>query len=155
MNLTIIILLILIGIVLLILEVLVVPGGILGLIALGMMGVGVYEVYILYGNTGGHIALVTTIAVSGGLVFYSLKSGAWKRLALHDKLEGKANTIDEHIINVGDIGIAVSDLRPMGSALFGDEKYEVSTEGEKIPVHTRIEIFKIEDNKIYVRKKDN
>jgi membrane protein implicated in regulation of membrane protease activity len=31
----------------------------------------------------------------------------------------------------------------------------VSTEGEKIPVHTRIEIFKIEDNKIYVRKKDN
>lgn len=155
MNIAVIILLILLGIALLVLELLVVPGGILGILAFGMMGFGVFEVYKLYGTTAGHISAVTTLISTTLIVYYSLKSGAWKRLALKDELDGKMNTIDEDLVKVGAGGITISELRPMGNALFGDEKYEVSSEGGIIAAHTPIEVYKIEDNKIYVRKTEN
>lgn len=152
MDLLFIILLILFGIGLLVVEILIVPGGILGVISILMVAYGVYSVYDGYGNTAGHIAFASSVVVCGGLIFYSLKSGAWKRLAQKGVLEGKMNTINEELLKPGEKGIAVSALRPMGNALFGDEKVEVSTEGENIPAQTPIEIIKIEYNKIYVRK---
>jgi len=155
MDLLYIILLILFGIGLLVVEILIVPGGVLGVISLLMITYGVYSVYDGYGNTSGHIAFASSVVVCGGLVFYSLKSGAWKRLAQKGVLEGRMNTINEELLKPGEKGIAVSALRPMGNALFGDDKVEVSTEGENIPAQTPVEIIKIEHNKIYVRKIEN
>lgn len=154
MSLGVIILLIVLGIVLMVLEVLVVPGGILGIVALGMIGGGVYGVYDSYGTTLGHIALAISAAMTIGAVFLSLKSGAWKKLALNNELTGNVNSGNAYIPTIGDIGIAVSDIRPMGTVIFNDEKVEVSSEGEKIPVHTPIEILRIEGNKIFVKKID-
>lgn len=154
MSLVAIIILIIIGIVLLILELLVVPGGILGIIAIGMIGFGVYSTYANHGATTGHIMLASSLLTTIAAVVISLKSGAWNRLALHDALDGKTNVIDGNLIKEGDTGIALSDIRPMGSALFGDEKYEVSSEGEKIPVRTPVRILRIEGNKIIVIKTD-
>jgi membrane-bound serine protease (ClpP class) len=154
MDLLFIILLILFGIGLLVVEILIVPGGVLGVVSILMIAYGVYSVYDGYGTTAGHIAFASSVVVCGGLVIYSLKSGAWKRLAQKGVIEGKMNTISE-LLKPGEKGIAVSALRPMGNALFGDEKVEVSTEGENIPAQTPVEIIKIEYNKIYVRKTEN
>lgn len=154
MSLAVIILLIVLGIVLLVLEILVVPGGLLGIIAFGMIGFGVYSIYSDYGTTAGHIGLVVSVTASISAVYFSLKSNAWKKITLTDAIDGKMNTIDETMVKVGDVGTAISDLRPMGTALFNDEKFEVSSEGEKIPVHSAIEILRIEGNKIIVQKTD-
>lgn len=155
MSLAVIIILIIIGIILLVLEVLVVPGGILGVIALGMIGFGVYSTYGTYGSTAGHITLAISVLTTVGVIFYSLKSGAWNRLASKGKIDGRANEIDATLIQEGKQGIALSDIRPMGTALFDDEKYEVSSEGEKIPVHSKLSILKIDGNKITVKKTEN
>lgn len=154
MSLAAIIILILIGIILLVLEVLVVPGGILGVIALGMIGFGVYNTYTNYGSTYGHITLAISILATGGAIYYSLKSGTWDRLSLNDKLEGKASNVDNSSMTEGKKGIALSDIRPMGTALFDDEKYEVSSEGEKIPVHSKISILRVDGSKIIVTKSE-
>lgn len=154
MSLAAIIILIIIGIILLVLEVLVVPGGILGVIALGMIGFGVYSTYSGFGSIAGHIVLAISLLVTVGAVYYSLKSGTWDRLSLNDKLEGKANNIDNTTLIEGKRGIALSDIRPMGTALFDDEKYEVSSEGEKIPVHSKISILRVDGAKIIVTKSE-
>lgn len=154
MNLAAIIILIIIGIVILVLEVLVVPGGVLGVIALGIIGFAVYSAYAHHGNVYGHVILGVSVIATGSAIYYSLKSGTWDRLSLNDSLEGKANTIDTTNMPIGKIGIALSDIRPMGTALFDDEKFEVSSEGEKIPVHSKISILRIEGSKIIVTKSE-
>lgn len=152
MTLALAIILIIISLFLIVLEVLVIPGGVVGVIALGLMAVGIYSIYEAEGTTVGHIALGATIVAIVAVVYFTLKSGAWNKIALHSVIDGKTNVIDPNLLKVGDIGVAISDIRPMGNALFGDEKYEVSSEGDKIPVHSRVEIIKIEGNKIYVIK---
>lgn len=154
MSLAAIIVLVIIGIVLLVLEVLVIPGGVLGVIALGIIGFGVYSAYASFGNTYGHITLGVSLLATIAAIYFSLKSGTWDRLSLNDSLEGKANTIDITNMPIGKVGIAISDIRPMGTALFDDEKYEVSSEGEKIPVHSKIAILRIEGSKIIVTKSE-
>ncbi len=154
MSLGVIILLIVLGIVLMVLEILVVPGGILGIVALGMIGGGVYGVYDSYGATQGHIALAISTVATISAVYISLKSNTWNKLALHDELTGNVNSGNAYIPTIGDIGLALSDIRPMGTALFSDEKVEVSSEGEKIPVHTPIIILRVEGNKVFVQKTD-
>lgn len=152
MTLTLAIILIIIGLFLIVLEVLIIPGGVVGVIALGLIAVGIYSIYVEEGNMAGHIALGATIVGGIAIVWYTLKSGAWNKIALHSVIDGKTNVIDHNLLKVGDIGVAISDIRPMGNALFGDEKYEVSSEGDKIAVHSKVEIIKIEGNKIYVIK---
>lgn len=154
MSLGVIILLIVLGIVLMVLEVLVVPGGILGIVALGMIGGGIYGVYDSFGTTAGHISLAISAVATIGSVYISLKSNTWNKLALNDELTGNVNSGNTYIPKVGDIGMAISDIRPMGTALFSDEKVEVSSEGEKIPVHTPIIILRVEGNKVFVQKTD-
>lgn len=154
MSLTFAIILIAFGLVLLVLEILVIPGGVVGVLALCIMAYGVYSVYENEGTIAGHITAATTIIFTVGLVIYSLKSGVWKRVTLTSVLDGRANQSHESTLKPGDIGTALSDIRPMGTALFGDEKYEVSSEGDKIPVHSRVEIIKIEGYKIYVTQTD-
>jgi len=153
-SLSVIIILIVVGIILLVLEILVVPGGILGIAALGMIGFGVYSAYEVYGSTTGHIVLVVSVAATVAAVYYSLKSGVWHRIASKGKIDSKANEVDSTHVQVGTIGVTISDIRPMGTALFGVEKYEVSSEGEKIPVHSDITVMRIEGNKIIIQKTD-
>ena len=154
MSLAAIIILIILGIVLLILEVLVVPGGILGVIALGMIGFGVYGIYVDYGTTYGHIALGMSLLATIAAIYYSLKSGTWDRIALKEEINSRANEIDGTVIIEGKTGIAISDIRPMGTALFDDEKFEVSSEGEKILVHSKISILRVDGSKIFVTKSE-
>lgn len=154
MGLGVIILLIVLGIVLMVLEILVVPGGILGILALSMIGGGVYGVYDSYGTTQGHIALAISTIATIGSVYISLKSNTWNKLALHDELTGNVDSGNNYKPKIGDIGVAISDIRPMGTALFNDEKVEVSSEGEKIAVHTPIIILRIEGKKVFVQETD-
>jgi len=154
MTLTIIILLIFIGLVMLVLEILVVPGGILGIISLAIMAFGIYLSYVNYGSTAGHITLASTVAGTLLIIGVSLKTGAWNYFANKTVLEGKMNVIDETLVKAGDVGICISELRPMGTALFNDERMEVTTEGEQIPVRTPVKVIRIENNKIFVTRND-
>lgn len=52
---------------------------------------------------------------------------------------------------VGLIGIAVTDLRPAGTALIGDERIDVVTEGPWIEENTRVEVLRAESYRHVVR----
>ncbi len=52
----------------------------------------------------------------------------------------------------GDRGVAVTVLRPVGKAMFGDEAFQVKTDGEYLDAGTNIEVVEIQGNQILVQK---
>jgi membrane-bound serine protease (ClpP class) len=62
-------------------------------------------------------------------------------------LQGSQNTI-----NVGDVGVAQSSLRPAGKARFGAQIIEVATDGDFIPQGRRVEVVEQSGGKIIVRE---
>jgi len=147
-----VLLLILCGIVLIIIELIFVPGttvlGILGLVA--MVG-GIAMSFITFGaETGGWI-LAGSIIFSIVVLVYSLRSGTWQRFALKSSIDSKVNENEKSALNIGMEGKSVSDLRPIGTAEFLDKLYEVQTNGTYLEAGTRVAITNLVDNKIIVK----
>ena len=52
---------------------------------------------------------------------------------------------------VGQEGVAITQLRPSGTARFGKQKVDVVAEGELIERDTRVKIVEVESNRVVVR----
>lgn len=147
-----VLLLILCGVILVILELIFVPGttilGTLGLLAL--VG-GVYISFISFGSGTGLWVLTGTIVFSILALVYSLRAGTWKRFALESKMESRVNENEKISLTVGMKGKLTSDLRPIGTAEFLDTLYEVQTNGHYLEAGTKVEIINLADNKIIVK----
>ena len=143
--------LILIGLLLIIVEILFIPGTtVVGLLGFLFTVVGVIFVYTNYGNVVGFYTLLGTALVSGGTLFLSFRSGVWKKFSLKNHLEGKVNEGITKSLEVGAIGKAVSALRPMGSVDFNGKIYEVKSSGEYFNPGTLVKIVRIQLNDILV-----
>lgn len=92
----IVLMLILIGAILVVLEILVLPGinvaGILGFISIIA---GVYFGYAYYGGVTGHLILAGTVVFGFGMTWYVLRTKTWKRLSLDTRLEGTVEGIGD------------------------------------------------------------
>lgn len=152
MTYTAIILLLLLGIILILLEFLVIPGttiaGIGGLVCLGG---GVYMAYDSYGATVGHIFLLSTIFFVVLFVYYALKSGTWKKISLSSEIDGKVDNIDDAKIKAGDTGKTITRCNPIGKAMVSDELYEAKSYAGFIDENTEIEVIKVDRNQIIIK----
>lgn len=152
MEWVIVISLILFGLGLIIVELIFIPGttvvGILGFI---FSTVGVYQAFDKFGNSIGWYVLAATAVISIITIIFSFRTNAWEKLALNRNLEGRLYENRSEGLQVGDVGVALSSLKPIGNGLFEDKEYEVSTLGEYADTQVKIEIIKIESNKIFVK----
>jgi membrane-bound ClpP family serine protease len=154
MSFTVIAALIIIGLIFLLLEILVVPGTtVVGIVGFILMGIGIWQTYIVYGVPIGHYVLGGSLVLTIGALALSLRAKTWNHAMLHTELTGKANVFDETLIKPGDTGKAVSRLVPMGKAYFNGDYYEVRSSGEFIDQETELIVTKIEFNKIFVKQK--
>lgn len=149
-----VILLIVFGIVLIVVELIFVPGTtIVGLLGLGLAVTGVYFSFDYFGNQTGWIVLLSTSVISLSSLVYALRSGAWKKFALKKSIDSRVNeeiTDEIQKLQIGDIGETVSALRPIGKVEFGDTLYEARTLGAYVESGNEVKIIRIEDNKIIV-----
>lgn len=148
-----IILLIIIGIILVVLEILILPGLISGIIGSILIIIGILWMYKAYGATTGNYTAVLTAILTLSAVIYSLKSKAWQRFGLKDSLEGKTNEVDKMELKEGDEGITLSALRPMGTVMINEKRIEAQTNGELLSTNTQITVLKVLPNKIIVKAK--
>jgi len=154
MSLTVIAILIIVGLLFLIIEILVVPGTtVVGIVGFILIAIGVWQTYAAYGASVGHWVLAGTLVLTVGALALSLRSNTWKRFMLKSNLDGKANVIEADSVKVGDEGIAISRLVPMGKALINNQYFEVSSTGDFIDEQSKVVVTKIEFNKIYIKKK--
>lgn len=153
MSVTLIIILILLGIVLFLIEFLLVPGitvaGIGG--AILMIG-GVVLGYYFHGAATGNLILLTTTVLSVLTIYFVLKSRTWKKVMLDTKIDGKVNLLDRDSgkINVGDTGVTITRLNPMGKIKVNGEYYEAQAVNQLIDEKIPIVVTKISGNKIIV-----
>ena len=145
--------LLILGILLLLLEIIFVPGTtIVGIGGVILLAIGIYLAYTSISFMAGHVSLASSIAIVFLSLVVLLKGQTWKRVALDDKLEGKGVEALDSTLAVGTKGKTISRLNPVGKAVFNDTIVEVSTNGDFLNEEVSVEIIKIEGNKIRVKQ---
>lgn len=159
--------LVLAGIILMLLEVFVIPGfgiaGILGIVC--MIGGVIMSMIGKYPTTGDvSVAVWITIgslavAIVGTILLIRLfqKRPFWANISLPTQVASKTGFVSapKNSERIGQVGVALTHLRPSGSGLFNDERLDVITEGEYLDAGAKIIIVKDEGYRLIVRKKEN
>lgn len=144
--------LILLGIVLFIMEILVIPGvGLAGIAGFIMIGFGVYLSYHHFGPIVGNFTLLGTIIFFAVSIIYSLRSKTWKKLTLETSIDSKVNVIEKEAIKVGDEGIAITRLAPMGKVKVNDQYVEGKSIGVYIEENSRVVVVKVTESNVIVK----
>jgi membrane-bound ClpP family serine protease len=151
MNFLIIIFLVILGIVLLLIEVTILPG--ITVAGVGSFLVLVYSVYLAftsYGSLVGFLTLAFVLIVSPLLVYYFFKGKAGKSMVLNTVITGVANEINPEKVKVGDIGVTIGRLAPMGKIKVNDEVVEVRSTGAFVNPGEKVKIISIEKSLVTV-----
>lgn len=147
----IIIALLAIGLGLIIVELVFIPGTtVVGLLGLIFTIVGIVISYRHFGNDIGLYILMGTSGATLVALYFSFRSGAWSRFSHKSAINSKVNEGMLKELNVGDEGTTRSALRPIGTAEFGNKNFEVRTTGAFLDSGTRVKIVQIQSNQIIV-----
>ena len=152
MTIFIIILLLVIGVALILLEFFVLPGitvaGIGGVI---MMLGGIYLSYNHFGSTVGHLTVLASVVFSLIALWMALRSGTWDRLKLKTEIDSKVEKLEDGLVQIGDQGICLSRLAPMGSVRINNHIVEAKSIGTYVDEKTEVKVIKIVDKVIVVK----
>ena len=122
---SVIIILILVGLLMLILEVLVIPGsGIAGIVGFILMAAGIWLAYTRISVEAGHITLAVTLGINLVGLVLALRTKTRKKAMLETKIDGRARDLKLPDLKVGDKGKTVSRCAPMGKAVFFDKFFD-------------------------------
>ncbi len=149
-----VVLLLLGGIVLLVIEIIFIPGTtIFGILGVALMVFGVIIGFSKFGTQTGTFILVGAIVVGAVATILSFRSGVWNRFALKETNTSKFNEeINvEHLL--GAEGVTLSALRPYGKAEIYNLTYEVRTLGNYLTPGTKIKVTNVDkEHKIFVEQ---
>lgn len=148
-----IILLIILGIVLLLVEFLVIPGiTIAGIGGFLCVAGGIIAAFYVHGIKVGTVILFSTLAIviiTGVIVF---KSRTFRHMMLESNINGVVGNIKaENTFNVGDHGMTITRLAPIGKAMINDKMVEAKSMTGFIDENTEIEIVKIQNTNVIVK----
>jgi membrane-bound ClpP family serine protease len=145
--------LIVLGIVLLLAELIIIPGfGITGILGLLSLTGGVVMAYHRYGNMAGHAALIGSIIICVVFLCFALRAKTCKRLSLQDEITAQAvDTASDKGLVAGMQGVAITRLAPMGTVKINEVETEATTYDSLIDPRQKVEIVKIEGAKVFVK----
>lgn len=144
------------GVILIFLEIFV-PGGILGAIGVIILSTGVF---LIADSTAQGIAYVSSMLLVLGILLalsfrFPQTKRFWKRLSLtttQTKSEGYVAPNQNLECFLGCEGVALSQLRPAGTADFNGNRIDVVTEGGFISRDARIKVIEVEGTRVVVRE---
>ena len=143
-----IILLVFFGLLFLVAELVLLPGVSIGaILALVSYGGAIYIAFRDYGP----LAVVLILSFAATVV--SLRSKTWRRFSLKQKVD--SSVMPEPVqqsVRVGDTGMTVSRLAPMGKVEIGGKIYEAKSMDSYIDPRREVEVVGFENFNIIVRK---
>jgi len=153
------------GIILLGIEAFVIPGfGVVGILGIVVMIYAMFTMLLPVAPTSGDINAALwglVIAIIGGVIGLGLmvkrmlKTRAWQRISLPEsekQEEGYSGSLGLEEL-VGKSGVAITTLRPAGTALIEGQRIDVVTPGTFLDKDTEITIIRIDGNRVVVDKK--
>jgi membrane-bound ClpP family serine protease len=121
-----------------------------GLLGFIFAGAGVMIGYQHFGSDTGLYILIGTLVATLAALFYSFRSGAWSRFSNKSSNDGKVNEGITGGLSIGDEGVTLSTLRPIGKAEFNSKTFEVKTQGQYVETGQHVRIIQIRLNDIVV-----
>lgn len=151
-----IILLVLLGVFFLVVELVLLPGVTVGtILSLVSYAVAVYMAFERFGLTGGAVTLAIVVAISLVAVVLSLRAKTWRRFSLRQKIESSSMETPSDTVSVGQYGIAISRLSPMGKVNIDGRVYEAKSIDSYIDQRSRVEVTGFENFTVVVKRAED
>lgn len=155
MNILIILFLIFLGILLFLIEFTILPGiTIAGVGGFLLFAYSIYLAFTSYGTLAGFLTLGFVMIISPILVVVFFKGKTGKNMVLDAIITGVANQINDKI-KIGDIGVTIGRLAPMGKIKVNNEVVEVKSTGTFVDPGEKVKIIQIEKSLITVEPLNN
>lgn len=145
--------LVLIGVLLLVAELVLLPGiSVAGIGALLSFAGAVLLGYMNHGFWVGSVVLTAIVLLSVIAVVVSLRANTWRRLSLNETIDSTSTpTPEEHNIRIGQQGVTLTRLAPMGKATFGDATVEAKAIDSFIDPRRRVEAIAFDNTVVIVK----
>ncbi len=127
-----------------------IPGAIVGICGAGCVIASIIFAYFYVSNILGHILLGIGICFIPifFITWYKLLTKTFTVNASEEGFSSSNNKFEDLISNEG---IAITTLRPSGTAKIKGDKIDVVSEGEMIVKNTKIKVVDVKGNKIVVK----
>lgn len=155
LNIAIIIFLMGLAIALILIEIFLLPGITLAGIGGGLFAVGGAIYAYTISPLAGHITLIASALVFGGIFLWLMRSNSFKRIALNTDVDSKLVSSRELGIEVGDEGITLSRLAPIGKASIKGITVEAKSREEFIDEETPVVVIRVDGYNVVVVPKEN
>ncbi len=153
-NLGIPIILQVLGVVVIISEIILPSAGVLSALAAGLFCYSLYLVFTNVSTFAGSLFLAADLILIPILVIYGLKLLAKSPATLRKTLsreEGVQSQAPDMETCLGLSGMAITDLRPAGTALIDGKRLDVVSRGEYVDKDSEIIVIKVTGNQIVVK----
>jgi len=153
MSVALIIILIVVGLALMVVEVVVLPGiTVAGIAGALLIGCGVFLTFRWFGGTAGTLSLIGTGILFIIFLIYVVRAKTWDRLSLHSEIDSRVNVVDTNDIKTGDKGMTVSRLAPIGKILIHGKIMEGKSEFGLIDENREIEVVHVSESTVIVQE---
>ena len=144
-----------IGFFIIIVEIFIPTGGLLGIIVLSLFGYSLYNVFTEISSNVGMAFIVVDVICIPIVILFGFKMLAKSPVTLRKSLSSKDGVVAqsaeiEHFI--GKEGIAFTDLRPSGIAMIENHRLDVVTEGKYLNKDTKVVVVSVSGNQIIVNQ---
>ena len=139
--------------VMLVVEVVFIPGlGFTGIVGVLSMIGSVFYAFAQLGGAAGWITLLVCVAICISLFLWALYGNSLDKMALKKNIKSTVNEQDMSLFAVGDRGVTRTRLALIGEALIKGQVVEVKSEGGFINEGEEIEIIRISGDSLFVAK---
>lgn len=137
-----------IGLALLLTE-LFIPGLIVGCIGIILMTGSIVLAFMYHNPLYGILLIFVTVIIVPVIIIWVLKH---IRVTGAQNVEDGYTSVDETLTSlVGQEGMSVTPLRPVGIAMIGSRRVDVTSENMMVDKNTPLRVVKVEANKVVVK----
>ena len=153
MDIFLVVLFMFLGIVFLLLELFIIPGVSIGGIAgIAFVVASIWYAFATLSATAGFVTLACGVLAMGVAIWIFVRSRTLDRMSLNTEVSGAVDVPKDTQVSVGQRGVTVSRLAPIGTARFGDKTLEVKSLDGLIDPNTEVEVVEVNGETISVRK---
>ena len=147
-----IVLLVFFGLLFLVAELVLLPGVSIGaLLALVCYGSSVYLAFRDFGTGAGILVIVIILALSLVVTVISLRAKTWQCFSLKQEIRSSSTPLLPSEVKVGDRGVTLSRLSPMGKVEIGGRTYEAKSLGTYVDPQRDVEVVGFENFSVIVK----
>jgi len=153
MDILIIVFVMVAAVALLLAEIFLLPGITIAGVAGALFAIGGIAYAYTISMTVGNITLGSSVVAFSGIFLWLMRSNSFHRVSLKTNIESTVESPRNMDLKVGDEGVTLSRLAPIGKARFHHITIEAKSTNEFIDENTPVEIVRIDGYNVLVEKK--